>query len=266
LSDPIVSTEHAVLFWERGIWQIRDLASRNGTYVNGERVVAGAPLPLGAGDRLSFGEAEKPWTLANVDDPEPCAYREGSRTPCFGKGGLLLLPDEGAPEASIYASAKRWVCERDGRVDEIESGERLVFAEGAWLLFLPGLTDAARSTKVAPFQLAEVTIEFHVSSDEERVDVRLLQGSVARELPRQACLYTLLTLARFREGARRSDWMPAEALVERLRCSREKLNVDIHRIRRLFQVAGVADASQIVERRNGQELRCGGKAISIVRD
>jgi len=56
LRDPKVSRHHAEIVFERGFFVLHDLASANGTYVNGKRVRV-APLTLGAKLRLgnSYG-------------------------------------------------------------------------------------------------------------------------------------------------------------------------------------------------------------------
>jgi membrane-bound lytic murein transglycosylase D len=43
-SDPKVSSYHAEVFWENGKWWIRDLESRNGTFIDGTRITR-LPLP-----------------------------------------------------------------------------------------------------------------------------------------------------------------------------------------------------------------------------
>jgi pSer/pThr/pTyr-binding forkhead associated (FHA) protein len=55
LADPSVSRRHAELRREGGRWILRDLGSRNGTRVNGARLLAEAEV--GPGDRVSFGDA-----------------------------------------------------------------------------------------------------------------------------------------------------------------------------------------------------------------
>jgi pSer/pThr/pTyr-binding forkhead associated (FHA) protein len=50
LADPIVSNRHCVLQYDGGHWLIEDLASRNGTRVNGLPVVK--PMVLKTGDTL----------------------------------------------------------------------------------------------------------------------------------------------------------------------------------------------------------------------
>jgi len=266
LEESTVSSEHAVIFWEGGAWRVRDLGSLNGTFVNGKRLSAGGARALAVGDRLGFGEPEGNWKLYSADAPEPCAFREGDEIRCFGRGGLLLLPDEAAPEASIYARAGSWVVEHAGAIHEIESGDRATLSSGAWRVLLPEVSEeAGKATEAAPLQTSELTIQFRVSKNEEEVEVAVLRNGVTRTLPRHACLYTLLTLARHRLAAKDQEetWIHAEDLSRKLRCSREKLNVDIHRIRRLFQIAGVHDAVQIISRRNAHELRSGGRSVVV---
>lgn len=51
--DLTVSARHALLYIEGGRWWIRDLASRNGTYLNGRRIAEATALS--DGDRIAFG-------------------------------------------------------------------------------------------------------------------------------------------------------------------------------------------------------------------
>ncbi len=53
LPDPSLSREHARLFQEDGRWFVEDLGSRNGTYLEGRRLEASAPL--GPGQSLRMG-------------------------------------------------------------------------------------------------------------------------------------------------------------------------------------------------------------------
>jgi adenylate cyclase len=53
-SDQTVSRPHARLWTESGGWWVEDLASRNGTFVNGDRIRG--KLQLGPGDVLRLGE------------------------------------------------------------------------------------------------------------------------------------------------------------------------------------------------------------------
>jgi len=55
LNEPTASRRHAVIERRSGRWQVVDLGSTNGTYLNGRRVTA--PSPLERGDELRFGNA-----------------------------------------------------------------------------------------------------------------------------------------------------------------------------------------------------------------
>lgn len=55
LADPTISGRHACLSIREGSWWIEDLASTNGSFVNGEEVVAGTPTLLRSGDLVQVG-------------------------------------------------------------------------------------------------------------------------------------------------------------------------------------------------------------------
>ena len=73
LPDPVVSNEHAMLYWSGAAWEVRDLGSRNGTFVNGQRLEAGGRRTLTQGARLGFGTRVTTWRL--VDDGPPSSLR-----------------------------------------------------------------------------------------------------------------------------------------------------------------------------------------------
>lgn len=54
--DKRVSQQHAVVRWDAQRFCIQDLESRNGTFVNGERVASGAARALAPGDILRAGD------------------------------------------------------------------------------------------------------------------------------------------------------------------------------------------------------------------
>jgi len=56
IGDLMVSNKHFCVWFEDEEWRIRDLNSRNGTYLNGQRV--DEPYLLDDGDRIRVGEME----------------------------------------------------------------------------------------------------------------------------------------------------------------------------------------------------------------
>lgn len=56
LDDSFVSGQHAELSFSHGQWRLRDLGSRNGTWVNGQRIAG--PTILTSGDSVQFGRMQ----------------------------------------------------------------------------------------------------------------------------------------------------------------------------------------------------------------
>ena len=67
LTDASVSRRHAQLEFKDGAWQVRDLGSFNGTFVNGRRV--SEPAPLANGDALRIGSVECTFADEAAADP-----------------------------------------------------------------------------------------------------------------------------------------------------------------------------------------------------
>jgi FHA domain/Domain of unknown function (DUF1707) len=72
LPDMTVSRSHAGLRREAGRWLLSDAGSTNGTRINGWRVTD--PVPLRAGDRISFGSM----TMVVTDHGQPAGAAVGT--------------------------------------------------------------------------------------------------------------------------------------------------------------------------------------------
>jgi len=79
--DLLVSHKHAELYVEDGLLYLRDLASRNGTYVNQRRITT--PVPLHPEDAIHLGDAG-PLVKARLCDPEAAAGSFGLRDSLLG--------------------------------------------------------------------------------------------------------------------------------------------------------------------------------------
>lgn len=73
LDHPATSKEHAVLWWEHDAWWVRDLGSRNGTMVDGERMPTGEVTQLHEGSTLAFAVEGEAWSLVDAAPPERAA-------------------------------------------------------------------------------------------------------------------------------------------------------------------------------------------------
>jgi S1-C subfamily serine protease len=98
--DLAVSTHHALLFCRAGLWHVRDLSSRNGTYVNQIRITADRPLV--PGNRILFGHGgpEVEFRYAPLVTPSVemavMAKQAGDLRP---PGSLLDSPSGSAPRS-----------------------------------------------------------------------------------------------------------------------------------------------------------------------
>lgn len=120
-------------------------------------------------------------------------------------------------------------------------------------------------------ELQRASLSFSVSRDEEYVRLRVLQGSLTLDLGDRAHNYLLLTLARRRLAdaaggcsEEASGWVSLEEFGHDPSMAPPRLNVHVHRLRKMLAEGGVADAMNIVERRGStRQLRVGTGRIAI---
>jgi hypothetical protein len=78
-NDSLVSRVHSTIWVEQGALYVRDEESRNGTFVNGQRIAPGQPRLLRAGDELRVGDtrffvaAPREAATAPASSPQPPA-------------------------------------------------------------------------------------------------------------------------------------------------------------------------------------------------
>ncbi len=271
VDDPHASAEHAVLAWNGWRWEVRDLGSRNGTFVDGARIDAGVLVPLRLGARLAFGHPERVFAFVDDGPPSVMAIELGSGHVRTGGAGLLVLPDEDTPEWTVYPDpAGDWWAEgADGTARRLQGDERLPAAGQVWAIELPFVDE---STPLARFELSiqRLAFRFSVSRDEEQVGITLMYPNMEIPLEPREHGYVLLTLARARAADRelapeRRGWRDREVLERQLRLDANALNVAIHRARAQLAAAGVSGAAGVVEVRRGQR-RFGSDRFSIVAD
>ncbi|MCB9745310.1 MAG: FHA domain-containing protein [Alphaproteobacteria bacterium] len=256
-----VSGRHALLRWTEEGWRLRDLGSRNGTWVDGRPVSAGEDVDLIAGQGLRLGEEEL--RVVSDEAPRAMAVPQDGGPPVFAEDGLLSLPPD-AEEALVQlfqGADGAWLLEQDG-----ESGpapEALELAGQRWRLHFPAGVTATLGLE-AP-TLERVGLHFRVSFDEEWAQLVLRTPTEEIELPGRTHHYLLLTLARRRgedqaeglpEAAR--GWLHQDELSHMLRISSSQVNLQVFRARKQLADAGVLNAASLVERRGRSgQLRLG---------
>lgn len=256
LEHRCVSLEHATVRWADGGWEVRDLGSRNGTFVDGKVLVAGEAAPIDIGTRLAFGDVEEAWEVVEADPPSVYAEREDGAS-AMGRDGLLVLPNEDRPELSIYQDNNgAWLVENnDGEATPL-GDDGVVEADGArWTVRLPEIFEGTPAFQTSP-TLDSISMRFAVSQDEERVQVDVVHRGRVTPLEPAWHGYVLLTLARLRERdaelpVDQRGWVARDELSSMLRMDSNALNVAIHKAREQLLSAGVLGGAGVVEVRRG---------------
>lgn len=270
VETPETSAEHALLRWRSGAWELQDLHSRNGTYVNGRRLASGGRIGLEMDASLGFGYPDQ-FTLFDLGPPEPHAVGiEAPFTAIEMQDGLLVLPGPEEPEVALVHRDSRWWLERAEEIHPIGDGDVVVTRAGRFRLHLPEKLPWTRdAADVAP-TLATLTLRFVVRDGGDTIELVAIRGDQRIDFKARAHHAPLLALAQARLNARgrftdELGWVDQEELLRQLGCDTNRLHVDIHRIRRQFAAAGILDAVHVIERREGtRQLRVGVARLEII--
>jgi len=273
LDDDSVSWRHASLRWTGLAWELQDLGSLNGTFLDGHRVAPGARALLRMGCQLRFGDAPQLWRLADVEPPGTSLVDLATGERIFAFDDLVAAPQHGEPELFISKQGNgMWIAEFADRVWEPQASEVLTIGPRQYR-FEPGAPVYATTTGQGQLLTpSEMALQFSVSRNEEHVEVKIVHGERSIELRPRAHSYVLLTLARLRlqdQGDQALDpanqgWVYQDRLLKMLATTPTQLAVDIYRARKQFSEAGVTEAAQIVERRaTSHELRIGVPRLAI---
>ena len=258
------SSEHASLGYYSGRWILRDLGSSNGTRINGKALFPGDRVAVEPNGRIQFGDEGEEWIVADDSEPDPCAVLMGPQSIQWGVETLLVLPSSDAPEASAFADADGWRLDTGTETRTVECGDVVSLASGYWRLLVPERAGFPRLRTAGPeLDVTDMSLSFSVTP--ERISVVIEHGETSVAIPSRACLNTLIALARVRLRAvgpeAERGWVSSVDLADALHCSPEKVNVDVHRLRKLFQEAGVRNAPQIVERDDAKRIRIRVRAL-----
>lgn len=109
LRDPKVSRHHAEIVFERGFFVLHDLASANGTYVNGKRIRV-APLTHGAKLRLGNSHGRFSEELPTEADLMRRDSEEGDALP---EDGVINLPTSEIERIPVQTLPHEQVSEAD---------------------------------------------------------------------------------------------------------------------------------------------------------
>lgn len=266
------SLRHAEIRWNGERWLLRDLDSRNGTWVNGHVLAQDQQVSLQTGMSLAFGSPPDVWTVESVRPPVACASAPG-RSMRFADGGRLQIPTSSGTEILLIEEDEAWWIEQDGVRRACPAEEEVWVDDVPWRIQAP--TAAATTTEfTATRSLCDAQLTFRVSLDEERVTIDVLSQGIVTRVDSRSHSYLLLVLARRRLSDREAGIEPeeegwihvAEELTALLKAhSPNDLHVQAHRARKQLRDRGFGDPELLFERRPGW-VRLGPRDIIVVPD
>lgn len=269
-----VSKRHAILHYSGERWLIRDLGSRNGTFVNGTLIKAGEDVPLAKGYRIAFGKLQQEWQLVDDSAPSVMVVPLDGGEPSVLEGEMLPVPSADDPRVTIYANQQgRWVLEQPETIIEIGNQQSFEVDGRLFRFSCPDRTTKTTLTNIeSDLEVQHLHLVFSVSRDEEHVQLRVACGPHQFDLGSRQHNYLLLTLARRRQqdasaGLAESScgWIYLEDLAHDPMMAPPQLNIDVFRIRKQFEAFGILDPANVIERRpRTRQMRIGVARFTIV--
>jgi hypothetical protein len=272
VDHPKISGEHASLHWVNGVWELRELGSRNGTFLSGRRLGPGERVQLEAGATFSLSRSVAIFELCDATAPQAAAFHKESGIWHVAVGGLLALPNDRRPSTTVFATNEDgWQVETADQVRSAVDQEVLLIDGGTFRLEVPAPTPETLLSGASAPLLESIHLRLAVTPDEEQVEATIVIAGHPKRLPPRRYHYLLATLARawlMDAGAPASmrGWVDRDQLCQKLDMDVGKLNVEIYRARKQLAALGIQGAAGLVERRPGtREIRIGVFDVEVVK-
>ncbi|MGD0678382.1 MAG: FHA domain-containing protein [Polyangiaceae bacterium] len=273
LVERFVSSQHASLRWTGERWELKDLSSTNGTFVNGSRIEPATHQLVAIGDRIAFGRRKPEWELIDVSPPVTMAVPFDDAEAVLADQDLIAIPSSAEPIATIYRCGEGgWILEQSMSATPIVDQQIFSVDSRRWKFCRPAPLYKTSLTSFPSPELVDLALTFYVSRDEEYTRVRAMGAGREFELGAHSYHYLLLTLARRRladlaEGVvdSSSGWVYQEDLSRDPSMAPPQLNLDVFRARKQFAALGIVNAANVIERRpRTRQLRIGTSRVRIV--
>jgi hypothetical protein len=277
LSSRLASSVHAEIRWNGSAWELRDLSSRNGTYVDQRRISSDERVELRDGMRLAFGNPDEPYEVESTSPPVARARTDDeTRTAREAEHDLLLLPSDEAPELTIFEDppGRWWAEDHDGNRHALQTGQALRCGGKSWILELPLRTETTQRPRTDQIPLDSMLLRIAHSRDEEHVEITVVYRDQATALPARQHNELLLFLARARLDDRarpdisepEAGWRHIDEVCDALKIDVNLLNQHKTRARKQLAQARVMVAARIFESRPlTRQIRLGVGRVEITR-
>ncbi|WP_028582083.1 FHA domain-containing protein [Desulfogranum japonicum] len=283
LSCGNVSRFHARISWSGNHWTIKDLGSKNGTFINGRKQQPGEMHQIYAGDKIIFGDRQQEYLLVQDLEPMSCLITSGDdgAETLIPLVNLLPLPSEKSPLCTIFSTIEnRFTMEDEsGAVTILEHG--MIFRTGKTLfevVFAKGGNEIKPTSQLESNLMEPIPIhlDIAVAPDEESAEVTLQIGNTSHTLQPKVHLYLLAHLARIRasQTVEKFDsqkhiledgngWVDCNVICDDLLINREHLAQQVFRVRQDFKKCDPVVAERIIDRRLRGKVRIGFPANSF---
>jgi hypothetical protein len=248
------SRMHCVIRWQNGLWFLTD-ESKNGCFINGDRIEQGRSMRLNKGDVFSVGsEREDQWVLTDDDRPKPALVSLESNDH-IELQTLNMLPDEKQPECQILQKGQDWFYEKDHESIPINEGFQIKLNNQHWTFYPNHLLDETEFRGRVGEQTP--SLSFHVSRNEEHVQLVFEFNGGVFDLGNKTHHYLLLEMARHlladeTDAEKERGWMSNELLLHNMKIDINHLNIQIYRARKDIRKCSHYWGQSLIERRRGE--------------
>ncbi len=248
------SRMHCVIRWQSGLWQLVD-ESKNGCFINEQRVEKGRSTTLNQGDIFSAGsEPSARWVVESDGPPQPLLISlDGQEV--IPLQTLNILPNEESPECQIVQQGHDWFFEQGHDYHPISEGFQLMIGDREWVFRSNQILDetelGARVGQGTPGLI------FDVSRNEEHINLIFESNNVQFDLDHKSYHYLLLEMARYfaadtSDDLKQRGWMSNDLLLHNLQIDINHLNIQIYRARQALRVCSSYWGQNLIERRRGE--------------
>lgn len=251
LQNPMSSGRHAAISYSGGGWWIFDLNSRNGTFLNGDKLTLGPAARIRTADILSFGSADESWVVENVSRAAAMAIGPNGHIRAAERGRITIKDVSTSESCDVYLRGDKWLMDARMGVQStpVHDGDAILVGETTWLLSLP---DPLELRSTIPMRMSVLR-----NPTRGQMEIVLYAGTRAVRLDSRSHNALLGTLASYSAGdglgpASLGGWRTVEFVCEDIGLTRQILNLYVHRLRASLEQHEIPNAASIVERDDGR--------------
>lgn len=272
-TDRHSSRVHAHISWNGRYWELRDLNSTNGTYVDGVRITKEVDVPLIAGQLLRFGATStETWEVVDVDPPLAGA-RRGDRV-IWGTIDFLALPDEETAKVVIRREPdESWIREGASGEEAVADGELVEVDGETWQLSLP-IWPAGTLPGTLPISqsITDAALIFTSEGRGAEVSLVVLVGTARHSFEPRKHWEMLMELAKRRLAdqerglpAAECGWMTTQEMSDWLGIPKDLVLLHAHHCRQALKKAGIIDYHDVISRRTvARKMRIGTANLTVI--